>query len=420
MAAAQSTFGTIIERAGPSVPLIVRTSPFVSSTRAALPPRSRSAHGSRRERLRIAVLAPPWFPVPAPAYGGIEAVVDLSCQELVARGHDVTLFAAPGSQSDARLRTPLEAAHPHEIGSSMVESDCVACAWGEIDLAAELGQAFDVVHDHSGFTALAMADRIDAPVVHTLHGAFVDETVPFYQRHGHKARLVAISRSQALSAPAGVRIAAVVPNPVDVDRWPLRTQKQDYLLWVGRMDPVKGAHRAIRAARLARRKLVLAGPVQPGQEAYYHEQVEPQIDHADIRYVGEVGGIAKQELFANAAALLMPVSWREPFGMVMVEALACGTPVIAFPEGAAGEIVIDGVNGMLVADETEMASAVHRLASIDAAACRASVADRYEVSITVSGYEAVYHRAIEVDGRSPASRQRAAGVRHSPALHRSR
>jgi glycosyltransferase involved in cell wall biosynthesis len=153
--------------------------------------------------LRIAVLAPPWIPVPPPAYGGIEAVVDLLCEALVERGHAVTLFAAPGSRSAARLRSPLETAHPDEIGSSLYESDHVACAWDAIDLAAELGEPFDVVHDLLGFTALAMADRVSAPVVHTLHGPFVEETGPFYQRHGRKARLVAISRSQAKSAPAG-------------------------------------------------------------------------------------------------------------------------------------------------------------------------------------------------------------------------
>lgn len=189
------------------------------------------------------------IPVPPPAYGGIEAVVDVLCAALVARGHDVTLFAAPGSCSAARVRSPLESAHPDEIGSSLCESDHVATAWEEIDLAAELGEAFDVVHDHSGFTSLAMADRVAAPVVHTLHGPFVEETVPFYKRHGHKARLVAISRSQAASAPEGVRVVDVVPNPIVLDRWPLVLEKQEYLLWVGRMDPMKGAHRAIEAAR---------------------------------------------------------------------------------------------------------------------------------------------------------------------------
>jgi glycosyltransferase involved in cell wall biosynthesis len=344
--------------------------------------------------LRIAVLAPPWIPVPPPAYGGIEAVVDLLCEALVGCGHDVTLFAAPGSRSAARVRSPLEAAHPDEIGSSLCESDHVASAWDEVDLAAEVGKPFDVVHDHSGFTALAMADRVSVPVIHTVHGPFDETTNRFYQRHGHKARLVAISRSQAASAPAGVRVVDVVPNPVVVDRWPLVVEKQEYLLWVGRMDPVKGAHRAIEAARLADRTLVLAGPVQTGQEEYFRELVEPHIDGRRVRYVGEIGGSVKQELFANAAALLMPVSWREPFGMVMVEALACGTPVIAFPEGAATEIVIDGENGMLVADEVDMAGAVSRLESIAPERCRASVAERYDVSVTATGYERVYRRAI--------------------------
>jgi glycosyltransferase involved in cell wall biosynthesis len=347
--------------------------------------------------LRIAVLAPPWFPVPPPGYGGIEAVVSLLCEALVGRGHEVTLFAAPGSRSAARVYPVLEDAHPDEIGSSLYESDHVAEVWARIDAAAERGLRFDVLHDHSGFTALAMADRVPVPVVHTVHGPFDSHTAPFYRRHGRKALLVALSRTQAESAPVGVRIADVVPNPIVVDRWPLRTEKQDYLLWIGRMDPVKGAHRAIEAARRAGRTLVLAGPVQSGQEQYFREHVEPHVDGRRVHYVGEVAGVAKQQLYASAAALLMPVRWREPFGMVMVEALACGTPVIAFPEGAAAEIVIDGENGMLVADETEMARAIEWLGSIDAERCRASVAERYDISITASGYERVYRQAIQPD-----------------------
>ncbi len=356
--------------------------------------------GPRIDPLRIAVLAPPWISVPPCGYGGIEAVVDLLCTTLVARGHDVTLFAAPGSQSSARVITPLAAAHPDEIGSALCESDHVSHAWDQIDLAAERRTPFDVVHDHSGFTALAMAGRLAAPLVHTLHGPFVEKTMAIYQRHGHKATLVAISRSQAGSAPVGVRIAGVVPNPIVVADWPLRGEKQDYLLWVGRMDPIKGAHLAIRAARLASRRLVLAGPVQPGQERYFHEQVEPHIDGRRVRYIGEVAGTTKTELFANAAGFLMPVRWREPFGMVMVEALACGTPVIAFPEGAASEIVIESENGFLVANETEMADAVKRLGSIDPVRCRASVSERYDVSLIAAGYERVYRQAITADRRN--------------------
>jgi glycosyltransferase involved in cell wall biosynthesis len=362
----------------------------LSSSLQLLPSANTSA-----DPLRIAMVAPPWIPVPPPGYGGIEAVVALLCEALMARGHEVTLFAAPGSRSTARVYPLLEDAHPDEIGSSLYESDHVAGVWEQIDAAAERGLPFDVLHDHSGFTALAMADRVDVPVVHTIHGPFVRETMRFYRRHGHKALLVAISRTQAASAPAGVHISDVVPNPIAVDRWPLRTEKKDYLLWIGRMDPVKGAHRAMEATRLAGRTLVLAGPVQTGQEGYFRERVEPHVDGRRVHYIGEVAGTAKQQLYANAAALLMPVRWREPFGMVIVEALACGTPVIAFPEGATTEIVIDGENGMLVADEAEMARAIERLGSIDTERCRASVAERYDISITTSGYERVYRRAID-------------------------
>jgi glycosyltransferase involved in cell wall biosynthesis len=346
-----------------------------------------------RGPLKVAMLAPPWIPIPPPGYGGIEAVVALLCEELVARGHDVTLFAAPGSRSSARVRTLLDAAHPDTIGSALYESDHVARALDAIDEAAERGVPFDVVHDHSGFTALAMATRASAPVVHTLHGTLAEDMARFYTRHGHKALLVAISRSQVEHPPPGVRVAAVVPNPIAVDRWPLQTVKDDYLLWIGRMDPVKGAHRAIQAARRAGRPLVIAGPVQTGQADYFREQIEPHIDGRRVRYIGEVGGIRKQQLFARAAALLMPIRWNEPFGMVMIEALACGTPVIAFPEGAAREIVIDGRNGLLVADETDMSHAIAHVAAIDPVLCRESVRTRYDIAIVADGYEAVYRRA---------------------------
>jgi glycosyltransferase involved in cell wall biosynthesis len=372
-----------------------------------------SSRGGSADPLRLAVVAPPWIAVPPPGYGGVEAVVDLLCGALVERGHEVTLFAAPGSRSAAHVRPLLDAAYPDAIGSSLHESDHVACAWEQIELAAERDEPFDVVHDHSGFTAVAMADRVRAPVVHTIHCPLVGKTARFYQRHGYKAQLVAISRSQARSAPAGVQIAAVVPNPVAVENWPFRSEKKDYVLWLGRMDPVKGAHRAIAAARMASRILVLAGPVQPGQMAYFRERVEPQVDCRRVHYIGEVGGRAKQKLIAGAAALLMPIRWREPFGMVMVEALACCTPVIAFHEGSAAEIVIDGENGMLVADEAEMARAIAQIHSIDPSRCRESVARRYDVSVTAAGYERLYRQAIKASRRQQISPPTHSALRRS-------
>ena len=370
------------------------------------------------------MLAPPWIPIPPPGYGGIEAVVDLLCERLVARGHEVTLFAAPGSRSAARVHPLLEAAHPDTIGSALQESDHVASAFDAIERAAAGGAPFDVVHDHSGFTAVAMAARVGTPVVHTLHGPFVGETARFYARHAHKVELVAISHSQIDHAPEGVRAAGVVPNPIVVDRWPLRREKDDYVLWIGRMDPVKGPHRAIEAARLAGRPLVLAGPVQTGQADFFREHVEPHIDGRLVRYVGEVAGAAKQQLYARAAALLMPIRWDEPFGMVMIEALACGTPVIAFPEGAASEIVIDGQNGLLVADEAEMAGAIADIGAIDPIACRESARVRYDVAIVVAGYEAVYRHAVAVHharaARSAGGTLHSMHSLHAPASRRGR
>lgn len=168
------------------------------------------------------------------------------------------------------------------------------------------------------------------------------------------------------------------------------------------MVPMKGAHRAIEAARLPGKNLVLAGPVQTGQEQPFRERIEPHIDGQRVRYVGDVAGAAKQQLYANAQALLMPVLWPEPFGMVMIEALATGTPVIAFPEGAA-EIVIDGENGMLVSDEPQMARAIDQVGAMgatDPARCRASVAERYDIAVTATGYERVYRYAAGVERAS--------------------
>lgn len=351
--------------------------------------------------LRIAMLAPPWIPIPAPGYGGIETVVDQLTRRLVGDGHDVELFAAPGTRSTARVHALLRDAHPDDIGLAEFEADHVARAFAAIDRAGAEGRPFDVIHDHCGFTALAMADRIATPVVHTLHGAFDPDTSRFYERHGAKAALVAISRSQRACTPPGVSVAAVIPNPITIAEWPLKRAKDGPLLWLGRMHVTKGPHRAIDVALAAGRRLVLAGPVQLGQERFFAEHVEPRVDGDRIVYAGEIGGVHKQQVLADAQALLMPISWEEPFGMVMIEALACGTPVIAFPRGAATEIVVDGVNGFLVEDTAEMAAAVERLGEIDPRDCRASVAGRYDIGHVADAYARLYRAvARPVAGRA--------------------
>ena len=351
--------------------------------------------------LRIAMLAPPWIPVPPPGYGGIEFVLALLCDALVGRGHDVELFCAPGSRSAAKVRPLLEIPHPESIERSLFEADHVALAFAAVDAAASNGAPFDVVHDHCGYTPLAMADRLSTPLIHTVHGPFDDDTKPYYSRHGAKGRLVCISHAQARAAPDGANVTAVVHNPIDIDAWPVGERKEEWLLWLGRLVPEKGPHRAIRAARAVGRRLVLAGPVQPGYERFFAQEIEPHIDGDMVRYVGEVGGARKQRLFADAFAFLMPITWPEPFGMVIVESLAAGTPVLAFSHGAAPEIIEHGKNGFLVQDEDEMAAMVDSAGQIDPRSCRES-AERFSPARVAAGYERAYHEAAEAGARARA------------------
>ena len=185
----------------------------------------------------------------------------------------------------------------------------------------------------------------------------------------------------------------MVPNPIDLDEWPFQDEKDDGLLFLGRIDPDKGPHRAIEAARRAGRRLALAGPVQPEGEEFFTGEVEPHLDDDHVRYLGPLGADDKRQALARAGGLLMPIEWPEPFGLVMIEALATGTPVIAFDRGAAAEIVVDGENGFLVPDVDGMVTAIDRLHEIDPHTCRRSV-ERFDVATVCAAYEDVYADAI--------------------------
>ncbi|MFN2614623.1 MAG: glycosyltransferase family 4 protein [Actinomycetota bacterium] len=340
--------------------------------------------------MRIALLSPPWIPVPPSGYGGIEWVVSLLAEELVARGHDVTLFATGDSKTSAELRCVFEEGPTALMHQAMPYTMHVSDAYLHVAAEARAGRPYDVLHDHTAWVALGFAPLIPTPVVHTLHGAALQQERAFFRQVRNHATYVAISNYQTKTF-ADIELAAVVPNALDVTSYPFQDEKGDYLLALGRIARDKNQGAAIEVAKRLDIPIVLAGKVDPGDDsAYFDEEIRPHIDGQLVRFEGEVPDHRKRELFAHARALLFPIRWDEPFGLVMIEAMACGTPVIATPFGAVPEVVIDGVTGFIAEDIDAMTKAVEQLSSIDPAKCRAHVERNFSPGAMTDGYERVY------------------------------
>ena len=340
--------------------------------------------------MKIAQIAPPWITVPPAGYGGTEWVVQQLCDGLSERGHDVTLFASGDSHTAARLRAVIPQQIPNSIGVTAYEARHVTFALDEI--VADGG--FDLIHDHSGFLAVAFSKYLELPpILHTIHCAFDDIAYPFYERFTKAVAYNAISAYHQSQAPAGMNWAGVVHNALDLEQWPFTPQKDDYLLAFGRVCADKGFHLAIEVARRSGHKLVMAGVVQKQNRAYFEERIAPELDD-QIVYEGEVDDARKHELFAHAKAFLFPIIWPEPFGLVMIEAMATGTPVIALREGSVPEVVADGRTGFIVETVDEMVYALERIGTIDPAICRHWVEDNFTVARMIDGYEALYAKLL--------------------------
>jgi glycosyltransferase involved in cell wall biosynthesis len=336
--------------------------------------------------MKIAVVAPPWESIPPSSYGGIEVVVDQLARGFHQAGHEVLLVATGDSTSPVPRRATLDSAEESQLGM-VPELMHVAAAYEGLD-------EFDVVHDHTMTGPFYASPNPDQVVVTTAHGPIDGELRSIYAQLRGRVELIAISEDQARSAP-DVAVTAVIHHGVDLDLFPMGAGDGDYVVFLGRMSPDKGAHRAIAAAREAGVDvLVVAKCREDDEREYFEEFVEPHLGNG-VSYIGEVSHDRKVELLAGARALLFPIRWREPFGMVMIEALACGTPVLAFPEGSVPEIVDDGTTGFVCADETEMADAIHRLDQLDRRACRASVADRFSTARMVEKHLELFETLTE-------------------------
>jgi glycosyltransferase involved in cell wall biosynthesis len=345
--------------------------------------------------LRIALVAPPYFDVPPAAYGGIEAVVADLADALVADGHAVTLVGAgvPGT-SAAFVRTwdrlvPDRLGEPYpEIMNALLTRQAIGSIRGQID----------VVHDHttSGPLNAAIYARWGLPTVVTMHGPADDPDLrAFYGSLGSSIHLVAISHRQRVLAPE-LNWVGTVHNALRVDQWPFQDTKRGYALFLGRFSPDKGAHTALEAAHAAGVPLVLAGKcVEPLEKEYFADVVQPLLEPDDVVF-GLADAQEKRLLLAHAQCLLFPVQWEEPFGMVMIEAMACGTPVVALAAGAVPEVVVDGVTGFICDAADQLPVAIKAVGELDPIACRAHVASRFSAAALARGYTDAYRRAITV------------------------
>ncbi len=336
--------------------------------------------------MRIGIVAPPWLPVPPPAYGGTENLLNTLALGLQNVGHEVILCASGDSTCSVERTWVFEEAIGVGSGNSVDEIRHVLHAYEQI-------QDADVVHDHTLVGPLHSASFPKLPVVTTNHGPFNPELIDLYRVISGRVPVIAISHHQASTAPS-VPVAAVIHHGVDLEEFPVGQGGGGYALFLGRMHPGKAPHLAARIAREAGVPLrIVAKMREPEERAYFEAMVRPELG-GDVTYLGEADRQTKLQMLAEADCLLNPISWAEPFGMVMIEALACGTPVLTTNFGAAPEIIEDGVVGFVRSERDGLVKALGRVDEIDRAACRERVARHFSVERMVAEHLALYELAI--------------------------
>lgn len=346
-------------------------------------------------RRRIAIVAPPWYPLPPKGYGGTELVVALLARGLRAAGHDVLLYGAEGSTEPNTIQLAPARWADHLLTHHQGAREAAYIAAVVSDL--EQREPVDVIHDHcnwAGLVSLALTKM--APVVHTVHGQLHSPARDFYQALGERVGLISISHNQRRTSP-DLHWAGTVHNAVDVDELhrPGVVERNGYLVCLARISPEKGQHIAIEVARRTGRRLILAGKVGEEEAARaYWQEIRRDVDGDRVVYISNVAGRDKADLLAGAHALLAPLQWPEPFGLAMAEAMASGTPTIAFPRGAAPELVCDGITGRLVKDIDEMVEAVEEVAQIDPQRCARITRDCFSPAAMARGYAEVYERVL--------------------------
>jgi glycosyltransferase involved in cell wall biosynthesis len=344
--------------------------------------------------MRIAQLAPLAESVPPKLYGGTERVVAWLVDELVERGHDVTLFASGDSRTNAKLHP----VWPRALRLGRKGVDPTAAAAMLMEAIAKRAKEFDVIHAHIDWLPLPLLSRLGVPFLTTMHGRLDLPGLPEVVRQFPEAGFVSISDHQRLPLPAAKWIGTI-QHGMPADLFRPSFEQGSYLAFLGRLTADKGPEDAIRIARAVQMPLRIAAKIPRADTAYFKKHLEPHIDGAKIQLVGEVDDAKKQPFLAEAAALLFPIDWPEPFGLVMIEAMACGTPVIAYGSGSVPEVVEHGWTGFIVENEEQAVKAVGELGRLDRSKVRARFEERFSASRMASEYEDQYRKLAATGAR---------------------
>jgi glycosyltransferase involved in cell wall biosynthesis len=335
--------------------------------------------------LRIAQVAPLYESVPPQLYGGTERVVSYLTEELVRQGHKVTLYASADSVTAAEL----VAVRPRALRLDPTNCSPVVPHILQLEHLMRRAGEFDVIHLHGELLHFPSLRRGATPAVTTLHGRLdSDDLIPLFQEYA-EARFVSISNAQRAPVP-WLNWLATIHHGLPYDLYRPALERGRYLAFLGRISPEKRADRAIDIARRAGLPLKIAAKVDAADRRYFEDRIEPMLRDPGVEYIGEIGEKEKQEFLGNALALLFPIDWPEPFGLVMIEAMACGTPVIAYPNGSVPEVIDDGASGFVVSSIDEAVAAVERAAALDRRRCRRVFEERFTAERMAHDYLAVY------------------------------
>jgi len=338
--------------------------------------------------MRIAQIAPLWIPVPPYTYGGTELVISWLCDELVRRGHEVTLFATEDSKTQAKLipiwKNSLWQAKlktPHAVFSLLYEK------------LISLQDQFDIIHDHCEFYTTPYSKFLKPKIVTTLHHPLTEETIILYKKFPD-INFVAVSKNQRKSGP-GINIVKTIYHGLPIEKYEFNPEPKNYLLWLSKIIPEKGIAKAIDIAKLSGENLIISGNIPPEYGDYSDFRIKPLIDGKKIQFVGASNFSKKVELLKNAKAFLFPVRRPEPFGLVVIEAMACGVPVIAFKGGSLPELIEDGKTGFLVNNIEEARQALKKLNRISREYCREYVKKNFNLKRMVNRYEKLYKKILK-------------------------